>query len=81
MFTLFIKCKRTFLLLYRPALCATASQLMLHYKISDYSDVQEFVALLAQRLGRLKKGGRPDVNKAAKIVLQDWNRFEISSSS
>ena len=51
------------------------TQMMLHYNISDYGDVQEFVALLAVRLGRVKKGGVPDVNKAAKTVLQDWNRL------
>ena len=47
--------------------------MMLHYNIPDYADVNEFVALLARRMGRLKKHGVPDVNRAAKMMLQDWN--------
>ena len=49
-------------------------QLMLHYNLPDYSNVDEFLLLLAQRQGRLKKGGIPDANKAARAVLQDWTR-------
>ncbi len=48
--------------------------MMLHYNIPDFSDVHEFLAMLAKRFGRLKKGGIPDSNKAAKTVLQDWNK-------
>ncbi len=48
--------------------------MMLHYTIPDYSDVHEFLALLAKRFGRLKKGGVPDTFKAARQVLQDWNQ-------
>ena len=47
---------------------------MLHYNLPDYSNVDEFLLLLAQRQGRLKKGGIPDANKAARAVLQDWTR-------
>ncbi|XP_013410089.1 guanine nucleotide-binding protein-like 3 homolog, partial [Lingula anatina] len=36
-------------------------QLMLHYNVPDYKDVQEFLSLLATKMGRLKKGGVPDV--------------------
>ncbi|XP_014676603.1 PREDICTED: guanine nucleotide-binding protein-like 3 homolog [Priapulus caudatus] len=52
--------------------------LMLHYRIPDYADLNEFLALMAKRTGRLKKGGIPDVNKAARIVLQDWNSGKIT---
>jgi len=48
-------------------------QLMVHYCLPEFSDVADFLALLAKRRGMLKKGGRPDVNKAAKLVLHDWN--------
>ena len=34
--------------------------------------------MFAKRLGKLKKGGVPDVLAAAKIVLQDWNTGKIS---
>ena len=50
-------------------------QMMLHYNVPVFKDVNEFLALLAKRFGRLKKGGIPDVNKAAKTVLQDWNQW------
>ncbi|ESO90735.1 hypothetical protein LOTGIDRAFT_145774, partial [Lottia gigantea] len=53
-------------------------QLMLHYNIVDYQDVREFLALLATRLGKLNKGGIPNVNKAARIVLQDWVSGKIT---
>ena len=45
---------------------------MLHYSIADYKDTNSFLSLLARRLGKLKKGGVPDVDKAARTVLQDW---------
>lgn len=47
--------------------------LMLHYNIPDFNTCEEFLALLARKIGRLKKGGRPDINAAAKKVLNDWN--------
>lgn len=53
-------------------------QMMLHYCITEYKDVHEFLSLLARRLGRLKKGGVPDVNRAAKTVLQHWNMGRIN---
>jgi nuclear GTP-binding protein len=39
---------------------------MLHYGIPEFADCDQFLALLSRRLGRLKKGGRPDLNAAAK---------------
>ncbi|XP_045165338.2 guanine nucleotide-binding protein-like 3 homolog [Mercenaria mercenaria] len=53
-------------------------QMMLHYCITEYKDVHEFLSLLARRLGRLKKGGIPDVNRAARTVLQHWNMGKIN---
>ena len=49
-------------------------QMMIHYNLPNYADVHEFLSLLAKRFGRLKKGGLPDSDKAAKSVLQDWNK-------
>jgi len=46
---------------------------MVHYCLPEFSSVDDFLALLAKRRGMLHKGARPDVNKAAKLVLQDWN--------
>ncbi|XP_064605181.1 guanine nucleotide-binding protein-like 3-like protein isoform X2 [Liolophura sinensis] len=53
-------------------------QMMLHYNLADYKDVNEFLSLLATRLGKLKKGGLPDVDKAARVVLQDWTNGKIT---
>jgi nuclear GTP-binding protein len=43
------------------------------YCIPEFADVHEFLAHVARRIGRLKKGGVPDVEAAAKHVLHDWN--------
>ncbi|XP_072476214.1 guanine nucleotide-binding protein-like 3-like protein [Notamacropus eugenii] len=53
-------------------------QLASHYGIPDFTTTTEFLVLLAQRLGRLKKGGAPDQEKAAKAVLTDWMNGKIS---
>lgn len=54
--------------------CLLHFQIMEYYSVPDYSDASEFLAFLAKRNGKLKKGGIPDVDKAARIVLQDWNK-------
>ncbi|PIO39639.1 hypothetical protein AB205_0102290 [Aquarana catesbeiana] len=41
-------------------------------------DTLEFLAMLAKRQGKLKKGGMPDHEKAAKSVLTDWVSGKIS---
>lgn len=53
-------------------------QLMLHFKVQDFKDTNEFLSLLATRQGKLKKGGVPDINKAAKAVLQEWTCGKIT---
>ncbi|XP_060679220.1 guanine nucleotide-binding protein-like 3-like protein isoform X2 [Hemiscyllium ocellatum] len=53
-------------------------QVMQHYNIPEFRDPQEFLALLARRLGKLRKGGLPDHEKAAKRVLSDWTSGRIS---
>ena len=42
------------------------------YGVPDFHTPLEFLALLAKRQGKLKKGGLPDCDKAAKSVLIDW---------
>ena len=51
--------------------------MMLHYSLPAFADVNEFLLLMAQKLGKLKKGGVPDVMGAAMAVLNDWNRGKI----
>ncbi|XP_067683013.1 guanine nucleotide-binding protein-like 3 homolog [Haliotis asinina] len=53
-------------------------QLMLHYNLPDYNGAGEFLSLLARRRGKLKKGGVPDVEKAARSVIQDWTTGKIT---
>ncbi|XP_075951719.1 guanine nucleotide-binding protein-like 3-like protein isoform X1 [Anarhichas minor] len=54
------------------------AQIMEHYGVSDFHTPLEFLAMLARRQGKLKKGGLPDADKAAKSVLMDWTGGRIS---
>ena len=42
------------------------------YKISDYKDAHDFLCKVALSRGKLKKGGIPDLESAATMVLHDW---------
>lgn len=52
----------------------------------DYMEIlyiaffQEFYSHLASRMGRFKKGGVPDQEAAARILLNDWNTGKVSVS-
>jgi nuclear GTP-binding protein len=48
------------------------------YQISTFNTTQEFLALVARKRGKLMKGGIPDYDKAAKVVLHDWNNGKIT---
>nr|XP_020448544.1 guanine nucleotide-binding protein-like 3-like protein [Monopterus albus] len=54
------------------------AQIMEHYGVADFHTALEFLALLARRQGKLRKGGLPDTDKAAKSVLMDWTGGRIS---
>lgn len=47
------------------------------YGIASWTDAEDFINQLAVKMGKLKKGGEPDVDATAKIVLIDWQRGEI----
>ena len=49
-------------------------QLMSSYNVPDFETADEFLSFLAIRHGRLRKGGLPDSEKAAREVLNDWNQ-------
>jgi len=51
--------------------------LMQQYLLGQFEDAAEFLALLAKGQGKLKKGGIPDRDAAAKTVLNDWNSGKI----
>lgn len=42
-----------------------------------FSDVQDFLLRIANKRGKLGKGGKPDLKAAARTVLQDWNEGKI----
>eukprot|EP01028_Stygiella_incarcerata_P003259 TRINITY_DN1636_c0_g1_i2.p1 TRINITY_DN1636_c0_g1~~TRINITY_DN1636_c0_g1_i2.p1 ORF type:complete len:383 (+),score=151.83 TRINITY_DN1636_c0_g1_i2:663-1811(+) len=48
-------------------------QLLRVYRIPEYDSVESFLMNLAKVRGFLRKGGVPDVFRAAKAVLIDWN--------
>lgn len=47
------------------------------YKLKEWSDTEDFLGQVAQGAGKLCKGGDPDLNTAAKMVLHDWQRGKI----
>lgn len=53
-------------------------QIIMHYKLSNYETSEEFLSLLARRSGKLKKGGVPNITKAARLVLHHWNTGKIN---
>ncbi|NXF86109.1 GNL3 protein, partial [Eubucco bourcierii] len=56
-------------------------QVMIRYTIPDFRDTEEFLALLAQKRGMLKKGGVPDIENMANLLLCDWTGAKISYHS
>lgn len=50
---------------------------MQHYSLPRFRTVDELLVLLAHKFQRVKKGGVPDKDKAARAVLQDWNTGKI----
>ena len=47
------------------------------YKVEAWTDANHFLTQLAQVTGKLLKGGEPDLDTAAKGLLQDWQRGRI----
>uniref|UniRef100_A0A8B9S7E9 Guanine nucleotide-binding protein-like 3 n=1 Tax=Apteryx owenii TaxID=8824 RepID=A0A8B9S7E9_APTOW len=56
-------------------------QVMMFYSIPDFRNTKEFLTLLAQKRGMLKKGGVPDTESIAKLLLCDWTGAKISYHS
>ncbi|GCB68150.1 hypothetical protein scyTo_0005258 [Scyliorhinus torazame] len=53
-------------------------QVMLQYNVPDFKTPLEFLTLLARKRSMLKKGGIPDVEKAARLILYDWTGAKVS---
>jgi len=47
------------------------------YGIVSWTDTDDFLEKIARRMGKLRKGGVPDVTAASKIVFHDWQRGRI----
>uniref|UniRef100_A0A7S4BJ68 Nucleolar GTP-binding protein 2 n=1 Tax=Chrysotila carterae TaxID=13221 RepID=A0A7S4BJ68_CHRCT len=47
------------------------------YGIAMWSDHVDFLEQYGTRIGKLLKGGEPDTNAAAKLVLHDWQRGRL----
>lgn len=47
------------------------------YKIPTWSSDEDFLEKLAFRMGKLLKGGEPDLSTVSKMVLNDWQRGRI----
>ncbi|EFN54955.1 hypothetical protein CHLNCDRAFT_134718 [Chlorella variabilis] len=47
------------------------------YKAASWSGVEDFLGQVARQTGKLGKGGEPDLNTAARMVLYDWQRGKI----
>ncbi|XP_034068142.1 guanine nucleotide-binding protein-like 3-like protein [Gymnodraco acuticeps] len=54
------------------------AEILKHYGVPNFRTALEFLAMLARRQGKLRKGGLPDTDKAAKSVLMDWTGGRIS---
>lgn len=52
-------------------------QLMSQYAIPEFVDLQSFLVSIARKRGKLRRGGTPDLESAAKIVLYDWVTSKI----
>jgi nuclear GTP-binding protein len=47
------------------------------YAVKNYADATGFLSILARKGGRLLKGGEPDVDGVAKMVINDFLRGKI----
>ena len=54
------------------------AELVEAYHIETYGDADDFLSQVARSHGRLKKGGEPDLEAAAREVLMDWNHGRIT---
>ncbi|MES1919443.1 Nucleolar GTP-binding protein 2 [Bonamia ostreae] len=44
----------------------------------EWVDPEQFLAEFAKKSGKLLKGGEPDVNNCARMILHDWQRGRLS---
>jgi nuclear GTP-binding protein len=47
------------------------------YEIDRFETTNQFLVLVAMKRGKLLKGGIPDIESAARSIIQDWNQGRI----
>ena len=47
------------------------------YRLNEWKDANDFLDQMARRTGRLLKGGEPDNNAVARMILNDWQRGKL----
>uniref|UniRef100_A0A1I8G5A5 CP-type G domain-containing protein n=1 Tax=Macrostomum lignano TaxID=282301 RepID=A0A1I8G5A5_9PLAT len=53
-------------------------KLMVFYSLPQFSTAEEFLIILAKRMGKLKRGGLPDTAAAGRKVLNDWSSGRLT---
>lgn len=48
-----------------------------HYKVAEWDDASDLMEKIANRSGKLLKGGFADTNTVAKMILNDWQRGRL----
>jgi nuclear GTP-binding protein len=48
-----------------------------HYGIEKWEDAADFLDQVCRKTGKLVKGGEPDLNNGARIILNDWVRGRL----
>jgi len=47
------------------------------YNVRDWVDGEDFLKMVAERFGKLKKGGEPHSDIVARMIITDWQRGRI----
>lgn len=47
------------------------------FGINTWVDAEDFIGQVAEKTGKLKKGGEPDVNNVCRSIIMDWQRGNI----
>jgi len=47
------------------------------YKLTSWTDPNDFIDQVSRRTGKLLKGGEPDTNAVSKMILNDWQRGKL----
>ena len=42
------------------------------FGVHSWTDSEDFIVQVAERTGKLKKGGEPDINNTCRSIITDW---------